>query len=32
LHFCDANAPPHDLRKLPIRFLSIIAYPREEAE
>jgi transcriptional regulator with XRE-family HTH domain len=32
--FFDADAPhgPDELRKLPIRFLSIIAYPREEAE
>jgi hypothetical protein len=32
--FFDADAPhgPDELRKLPIRFLSIIAYPREEPE
>ena len=30
--FFDADAPhgPEDLRRLPIRFLSIISYPREE--
>lgn len=30
--YFDADAPhgPEDLRKLPIRFLSIITYPREE--
>ena len=31
--FFDADAPhgPDELRKLPIRFLSIISYPRDEA-
>ena len=32
--YFDADAPhgPEDLRKLPIRFISVIAYPRDEAE
>ena len=32
--YFDADAPhgPEDLRKLPIRFLSIITYPREEED
>ncbi len=30
--FFDADAPhgPEEMRKLPIRFLSIISYPRSE--